>query len=255
MNNSILITGASAGIGRAIAQTIAKTQPHTTLILTGRNMEELNKTKSMLGMNQNHRAYQLDVTDLKSIHALKQTLETEKITLSGLVLNAGIGGENHYGPEDRWDEIIATNLTAPYRLTQELLPFLRANDSKYKHIVCLSSLLGRIGIPKYMAYCTSKAGLLGLMKCMAMEYAPENILVNAVCPGWVDTDMSAQGIAAISSASGMTTEQTFDAVMSSVPLKKMARPEEVGELIQFIMNEKQTSITGQAFDINNGALM
>lgn len=255
MNTTILITGASAGIGRAVAQVISKEQPHATLILTGRNLEELNKTKALLSSDQNHRAYQLDVTDINSIHSLKQKLEAEKLTLSGLILNAGIGGENHYGPEDRWDDIIATNLTAPYRLTQELLPFMKANNSAYKHIICLSSLLGRIGIPKYMAYCTSKAGLLGLMKCMAMEYAPDKILVNAICPGWVDTDMSTQGIAAISSATGMTKEQTYDAVMSSVPLKKMAKPEEVADLIGFLINKNQTSITGQAFDINNGSLM
>lgn len=255
MSTTILITGASAGIGRAIAQTIAKEQPHATLVLTGRNVEELNKTKSLLSSKQNHLAIQLDVTDLKSIQQLKQKLEAEKLTLSGLVLNAGIGGENHYGPDDRWDDIIATNLTAPYRLTQELLPFMKANTNAFKHIICISSLLGRIGIPKYMAYCTSKAGLLGLMRCMAAEYAQDKILVNAICPGWVDTEMSTQGIADISAATGMTKEQTFDAVMSSVPLKKMAKPEEVADLIQFLVNDKQTSITGQAFDINNGSLM
>lgn len=253
MEKNILITGAGTGIGKAIAVNLAKNRPDATLILTGRNLEKLKDTHELIG--KNHKVFGLDVTKLESIQALKQNLVKENIKLSGLVLNAGIGGENHYGEHDRWDEIIATNLTGPYLLTQELIPLMKEDQNSFKNIVMISSILGRIGVPKYAAYCSSKAGLLGLMRSLAAEHASDKILVNAICPGWVDTEMSRQGIEAISQGTGLSIKESFDLVMGPVPLKKMAQPDEIAEVVQFLVSARQTSITGQTFDINNGALM
>lgn len=254
MQNSILITGAGTGIGQAIALKIAEHQPETCLILTGRNAATLNETLERLGSTK-HKVIPMDITNVESIQALRKNLEKDQTTLSGMILNAGIGGENTYGPQDRWDEIIATNLTGPYVLAQELLPLMKANQSSFKSIIFLSSILGRIGVPHYSAYCASKAGVLGLMRSMAVEHASNKILVNAICPGWVDTEMSRLGIEGIAKGMGLSINETLENQMSYVPLKKMAQPEEVAELVQFLVSKKQTSITGQAFDINNGALM
>ncbi len=253
--SAILITGAGAGIGRAIAQTIAQHDPSTVLILTGRNIEKLQETFQTLPSSTPHHVVHLDLTKLESIKEIKTYLSRNNLTLNSLILNAGIGGENEYGPNDRWDEIIATNLTGPYQLSQELIPHLKSSPDKFKNIVFISSVLARLGIPKYSAYCASKAGLLGLMRSLAGELAGEKILVNAICPGWVDTDMSTKGLKDISVGMNKTVEETRAEQMSYVPLKKMSSPNEVGELVNFLISGVQTSITGQTLDINNGALM
>lgn len=251
----VLITGAGSGIGRAIALTLANKNPEISLILTGRNISNLQETINLLPTVGKHHMLPLDVTSASSVKELKSYLEDSKISLSSLILNAGIGGENEYGTNDRWDEIIATNLTGPYQLTQELLPLVKANNTEFKNIVFISSILARLGVPKYSAYCASKAGLLGLMRSFASELASEKILVNAICPGWVDTDMSTRGISDIAKVSGKAVAEIKKEVMNFVPLGKMSEPNEIGELVSFLISGLQTSITGQTFDINNGALM
>ena len=255
MKKSILITGAGSGIGRAIAIVLAKRNPEVSLILTGRNLKNLSDTLALLQSTSSHQAISLDVTNPTSIRSLKSQLEKNQCVLSALVLNAGIGGENKYGDHDRWSEIIATNLTGPYQVTQELLPLLKAGPNEFKNIVFISSILARLGIPKYTAYCSAKAGLLGLMRSLAAEHASSKILVNAICPGWVDTDMSTEGIRDIALATRKTVEKIKAEQMAMVPLGKMSSPDEVGELVNFLISGLQSSITGQALDINNGALM
>ncbi|MFP5492276.1 MAG: SDR family NAD(P)-dependent oxidoreductase [Bacteriovoracia bacterium] len=253
MKTAILITGAGTGIGRAMALTLSQKLPETTLILAGRNLTNLEKTQSALKTNA--LCVSMDVTDNKSIQAAKKQITQSGLTLSALVMNAGVGGENNYGKDDRWDDILATNLTGPYQVTQEFLPLLRANKSAFKNIVFTSSILARLGVPRYSAYCASKAGVLGLMRSLAAELASEKILVNAICPGWVDTDMAQQGLKGISEAMGKSMADTTREQMSMVPLQKMSRPEEIAELVYFLVGGVQTSITGQSLDINNGALM
>jgi NAD(P)-dependent dehydrogenase (short-subunit alcohol dehydrogenase family) len=110
-----------------------------------------------------------------------------------------------------------------------------------------------LGVAGYSAYCASKAGLLGLMRSWAIEWAPQGILVNAICPGWVKTKMSEQGMQGIADKLGVTTEEFFDIAMQSVPLKKMSSPAEIADLVHWMLT--QQSITGQTIDINNGAIM
>ena len=148
MKPSILITGAGSGIGKAMAKVLSERNPELSLILTGRNPHKLEETLGTLPNKNDHQMIPLDVTDKSSIVSLRSRLHKDGTLLKGLVLNAGIGGENKYGDQDRWDEIIATNLTGPYLVTQELLPLLKANQSGYKSIVFISSILARLGVPK-----------------------------------------------------------------------------------------------------------
>ena len=107
----------------------------------------------------------------------------------------------------------------------------------------------------YSAYCASKAGLLGLTRSLATEFAQDKILVNALCPGWVDTTMAHKGLQAFSEALKISKEEAFEKAMNDVPLGKMSQPDEIAQLIAFLISNVQTSITGQALDINNGAMM
>lgn len=243
-----LITGAGSGIGRAITVLLAA-NGHTCFLL-GRNENNLKETLALLPENK-HEIFLADITEENAIENLLK--DNEHLVLDGIIANAGIGGENSFGKNDRWNDIINTNLTGTYLTVQNFLPALKRSKNIYKQIVITSSVLARLGVANYSAYCASKAGLLGLMRSWAVEYAPENILVNAICPGWVNTDMAQNGLQGIADGIGITKNEFFNMAMQSVPLKKMSEPEEVAALVNYLIN--QTSITGQTIDINAGSVM
>lgn len=247
MRRSVIISGAGSGIGRAIA--IKLSELNFDCYLLGRNNVHLQKT--LIGLKDGDH-YVLNA-DIKNKESLANTLALLRRPVDALVANAGIGGENHWGVNDRWNDIIETNLTGTYQFIQTFLPSLKSSSNAYKHIVMTSSVLARLGVANYTAYCASKAGLLGLMRSMAIEYAPDNILVNAICPGWVNTQMSRDGMEGIAKGIGVTTEEFYDMAMQQVPLRKMSEPSEIAEIIAYLLF--QQSVTGQTFDINNGAIM
>jgi NAD(P)-dependent dehydrogenase (short-subunit alcohol dehydrogenase family) len=247
VTSTYLISGAGSGIGRAMASQLAS-QGHQCILL-GRNQQHLQNTLNTLAGN----GHQLLVADVRSAESLQQAAVTlSSIPLNGLLANAGIGGENYWGATDRWDDIISTNLTGTYNFVNTFLPNLR-KAAGIKHILITSSVLARLGVANYSAYCASKAGLLGLMRSWAVQYAPEQILVNAICPGWVDTEMSQEGLQGIADSIGITKNEFYDIAMQSVPLRRMSQPEEIAELAAYLLNQR--SITGQTLDINGGAIM
>lgn len=246
MNKTYLITGAGSGIGRAIAQKLAN-DGHTCILL-GRQRASLEQTLEMLATGA-HRILVADIRSKENLHAAFDKIDT---SLNGLIANSGIGGENTWGDNDRWDDIIKTNLTGTYNFVNTFLPALQKAEG-IKQIVITSSVLARLGVPNYTAYCASKAGLLGLMRSWAMQYAKEEILVNAICPGWVDTDMAQQGLQGIADGIGITKQEFYDIAMQSVPLRRMSQPDEIANLVSYLLSQR--SVTGQAFDINGGAVM
>lgn len=250
MKRMILISGAGSGIGRAISITMA--EAGYPIILLGRNRHSLQETLSFLKIPSKHTIITADIRDVQSLQAALQDLNP---VLHGVVANAGLGGENHYGEDDRWHDIVDTNLTGTYQLVQEALPYFSAKEEGFCQIVIISSILARLGVPGYSAYCASKAGLLGLMRSWAVELASENILVNAICPGWVNTEMAVQGLQTFAQNSGQSYDKIYQDQMAQVLLGKMSEPQEIARLAKFLLSQNQTSITGQTFDINNGALM
>ena len=168
--------------------------------------------------------------------------------LDALVANAGLGGANTPGEHDRWDDIVQTNLYGTYwccRAAQRHLP-------EGGRIVVTSSILARIGVSEYTAYCASKAGLLGLVRAFAAELAPRQIQVNAICPGWVNTDMAWSGLDAFE---GLTRDEAFEVAMRDVPLRRMSEPAEIAGTVAWLLSPDALGVTGQAIDHNNGAFM
>jgi len=168
--------------------------------------------------------------------------------LDALVANAGLGGPNEGGDGDRWDEIVQTNLYGTYWCIRAAEPHLPDGG----RVVVTSSILARIGVPGYTAYCASKAGLLGLVRSLATELAPRRIQVNAICPGWVNTDMAWTGLDAMP---GMTREQAYEDAMREVPLRRMSEPAEIAGTVSWLLSDDALGVTGQAIDHNNGAFM
>lgn len=249
-----LVSGAGTGIGRAICRLLASRG--SEMVLLGRNRGRLEETRSLLDEPSRHVVMPADIRQPEALRAGFGEIELEH--LHGVVCSAGVGGENQYGPEDRWHEIVETNLTGTYNLVNEVLPYLKASrdaENDYRHIVVISSILARLGVPGYTAYCASKAGLLGLVRSWANTFSADGILVNAICPGWVDTDMAREGLESFAHNSGLTFDEVYEKQMAAVPLRKMSKPEEIASLVAYLVSDAQISITGQTLDINNGAIM
>jgi NAD(P)-dependent dehydrogenase (short-subunit alcohol dehydrogenase family) len=230
----VVVTGAGTGIGRAIAQRLAAEGARLTLMARDesrlRDIVPGGVTKSV------------DIRDRDAVHAAFDE------QLDGLVANAGIGGPNAPGDGDRWDDIVQTNLSGSYWCVRAAEPLLADGG----RIVVTSSILARIGVSGYTAYCASKAGLLGMVRAFAAELAPRGIQVNAVCPGWVNTDMAWQGL---SEWPGLTPDEAWEIAKQEVPLRRMGEPEEIAGTVAWLLSPDALGVTGQGIDHNNGAWM
>jgi NAD(P)-dependent dehydrogenase (short-subunit alcohol dehydrogenase family) len=229
----VVVTGAGTGIGRAIALRLADEGARLTLLARDesrlRDVVPGAATKSV------------DIRDHDAVRAAFAE------PLDALVANAGIGGPNQGGEGDRWDDIVQTNLYGTYWCCRAAEPHLADGG----RIVVTSSILARIGVPGYTAYCASKAGLLGMVRAFAAELAPRRIQVNGICPGWVNTDMAWDGLAGISE----NRDEAFEIAMREVPLRRMSEPEEIAGTVAWLLSPDATGVTGQGIDHNNGAWM
>lgn len=249
---TIVITGAGSGIGRATAIELSK-QADIRLILVGRTETHLEQTRTLCHQPEQHHAAPLDICNKANWRALFDRLGID--TLYALFANAGVGGVNTYGEADAWQEIIDINLTGTYVSIMECLPYLKNNSHPFKHVVITSSCLARFGVPDQPAYCTAKTGLLGLTKSLALKFASDHILVNAICPGWVETEMAKETISRLGEAQGISYEASLEQQKSFVPLQRISSPADIARFVTFLFSENQTSITGQGLDINNGSFM
>lgn len=251
---TFVITGAGSGIGRATAIVLSKLND-VKLVLVGRTASSLEETFDLLEKKEQHHHLAIDIRNAQAWKDALASINAQSLNICGVFANAGIGGENKYGDNDRWEEIISINLTGTYTTIEELLPYLKKSNEKFRNIVITSSCLARFGVPRYTAYCTAKAGLLGLTKSLAVEHASDNVLVNAICPGWVETEMAKAGIKKLADMQNVSYEEGFKEQMSYVPLNRISQPEEIANLVKFLLTNEQTSITGQSIDINNGSFM
>jgi NAD(P)-dependent dehydrogenase (short-subunit alcohol dehydrogenase family) len=196
-------------------------------------------------------ALAIDVRDRNSVqNGIRQVVERfEKIDV--LVNNAGVSGVTPVDAEDTapWLDIIQTNVLGTYFMTRSAVPYMPDGS----RIVITSSVLGKFGVPGYTAYCTAKTGLIGFTRSLALELAPRKITVNAICPGWTDTEMAWSGIRDIASSIGISAEEFKTQAMSRVPLGEMVSPDEVAELVAFLASDAGRNITAQAISICGGS--
>jgi len=249
----VLITGGGTGIGRAVALRCAK--EGASISLVGRRLDPLKETAAMVAeLGRRAEVYTMDIRDRAAVDAGFAAAAEALGPLFGFVGNAGVGGANEPGEGDRFDELIDINIKGTYWCLRAAQRHL-AEGPEARHLLVIASILGRIGVPGYTGYCASKTGLFGLVRALAQELAGENVQVNAVAPGWVDTEMARLGLRGLAVEWGMTYEEALAQAMSQVPLGRMSKPEHIAGMIAWLMSEDAAGITGQGMDMNNGAWM
>ena len=236
---NILITGASRGIGRAVAIEFAKNK-HNIIICAKSNLEGLQKTRQLIE-NEGVSCYTglCDVTNEESV----KDFISDSVKIIGqtdiLINNAGIsyiGLLQDMSFED-WNKVLSTNLTSAFLMSKYVIPEMLKKQSG--HIINISSVWGNIGASMEVAYSASKGGINSFTKALAKELAPSNISVNAISPGFIDTDMNK-----------VFEKDELDAIFEEIPMGRAGKPSEVAKLIYKIAMSDY--ITGQIITIDGG---
>jgi len=242
-NEIALVTGASRGIGQAIALRLGK--DGATVIGTATSpsgAESITKTLQDNGVKGMGAV--MNVTDQSSVDAALDTIKGEFGAPTILVNNAGITRDNLLMrmKDDEWNDIIATNLTSIFRLSKACLRAM--TKARKGRIISISSVVGAAGNAGQTNYSAAKAGLLGFTKSLAREVGARGITVNAVAPGFIDTDMTKA-----------LPEAQREALQKEIPLNRLGQPEEIAAAVAFLASPDGGYITGETLHVNGGMYM
>ncbi len=232
----ILITGSSRGIGKATAKLLAK-QGYRIVLHCNKNIDKAKSVQEEIG--ENSRILQFDISNREQTKEILTKDIAENGVYFGLVLNAGITKDNVFPAmeDNEWDSVINTNLNGFYNVVKPLiLPMIQSRQKG--RIVTLSSVSGLSGNRGQVNYSASKAGIIGATKALSLEVAKRGITVNCVAPGIIESDM--------------TEDLPKDKVLDIIPMKRFGTAEEVANVIEFLVSEKASYITGQVISVNGG---
>jgi len=236
-----LVTGASGGIGGAIAKALHA--QGATVVLSGTRAEALEKVKAELGSRAFVAACNL--ADKESVEALPKAAEAAAgATIDILVNNAGITRDNLFMrmKDEEWDQVLAVNLTAAFRLSRAVLRGMM--KKRWGRIISITSVVGETGNPGQGNYAAAKAGLVGMTKSLAAEVASRNITCNAVAPGFIATAMT-----------DALTDAQKEMISQRIPAGRMGNPSEIASAVVYLASEEAAYVTGATLQVNGGMAM
>lgn len=240
-NKVAIVTGASRGIGRAIAIALAKNGATVVVNYCGSKEKAEEVVTSIETMGQKSMSYQADVSDATSVQTMFATVMEKYGSVDILVNNAGITKDNLIlkMTEEDFDAVVETNLKGVFHCLKVAAKIMLKQKSG--RIINISSISGVIGNPGQVNYSAAKAGVLGMTKSLAKELGARGITVNAVAPGYINTEMTEN-----------LSDSLKDKVKDLIPLKRLGEVEDIAEMVAFLASDKAAYITGQTIQIDGG---
>ena len=235
-----LVTGATGGIGAAVARALHA--QGATVAISGTRAEVLNTLAAELGSRVH--VLPCDLADKDAVEKLVPDAEAKMEKLDILVANAGVTKDNLFVQlrDEDWDQVIAINLTATFRLARAAVKTMMRR--RFGRIIGISSVVGVTGNPGQSNYTASKAGIIGMMKSVAAEYAKRNVTANCIAPGFIATPMTDK-----------LNDKQREAILTRVPAGRLGTPADVAAAAVYLASEEAAYITGQTLHINGGMAM
>ena len=248
-----VVTGGGRGIGAATARALA--EAGAAVVVAARSVEQIERTAADL-RDLGHRAWAVpcDVTDPERVGALRATAEGHLGAVDILVNNAGVA---HSAPLkaitlELWNQLFAVNVTGTFLCTQAFVPAMVQRG--WGRVVNVASIAGKMGAPYISAYAATKHAVVGFTRAVAAEVAARGVTVNAVCPGYVDTDMTVESVARIAGKTGITSEQALEHMRRTSPQNRLFTAEEVAFLVLCACDPRAGGVNGQSLVLDGGAV-
>lgn len=250
----VLITGAGRGIGKAIALAFAAEK--NRVVITGRTVAALEEVAAAIrSLGADVFSETCDVTQKPQLESLRQEIEKRFGAVHILVNNVGIAPAADFldMPDSLWDEVMRVNVSSVYYCCKTFLaPMIGA---RWGRIINIGSTVARVAYPQISAYATSKHAILGLTRSLAMETARSGVTVNAVCPGYVNTELTRENARRLAEKRGQSLDEALAMLAASCPQRRLIEPEEVAYVTLMLASDRARGITGQAIQVDGGAVM
>ena len=245
-----VVTGASRGIGADIAAALVADGVRVSLL--GRDAEALRRVADNLGGDERARTMTTDVTDSDSVAKAFNAARGHFGPVQLLINNAGQAASAKFTDTDEtlWNQLFAVNLHGTYYCCRQAVPDMLS--AGFGRIVNVASIAGLRGAAYISAYVSSKHAVIGLTRALALEYAARNITVNAVCPGYVDTDIVRSAIANIVGKTGRSEAEALAALVANNPQRRLIEPREVADTVMWLCRPGSESVTGQSIVLAGG---
>jgi len=250
----VLVTGAGRGIGKAIALAFAAEK--NRVVITGRTASALEEVAAAIrATGAEVLASPCDVTRKAQVKNLQQNIEKHFGAVQILVNNVGMAPAAGFleMPDDLWDEVMRVNISAAYNCCKTFLSTMV--DARWGRIVNIASTVARVAYPGISAYATSKHAILGLTRSLAVETARSGVTVNAVCPGYVNTELTRENAQRLAEKRGQSLDEALALMAASCPQRRLIEPEEVAYATLMLASDRARGITGQAIHVDGGAVM
>lgn len=244
MSKIVLVTGASRGIGRAIALKFAKPDYHVIVNYAGNKEKALSVKEEIESLGATSEVYQCNVSDMESVQEMFKHIKSEHTKIDVIINNAGITRDTLLMrmKESDFNDVIDTNLKGVFNVIKSASRLVLKNPTA--KIINVSSVVGVTGNPGQANYVASKAGVIGLTKTVAQEFGPKGITCNAVAPGFIVSDMTDE-----------LSDEIKEKILAQIPMKSFGDVEDIANAVEFLASDKARYINGQTLHVNGGMFM